>query len=53
LQIYIKLFIQQKLFGLKILDKLLISCTFLLGLLVAKGIDVYFIFKIFFWKDVF
>ena len=51
LQIYIKLFIQQKLFGQKILDKLLIICTFLLGLLVAKGIDVYFILKKYFFEE--
>ncbi len=32
------------------MDKLLIFCTFMLGILVVKGIDVYFILKkYFFW----
>lgn len=34
----------------KILDKLLIFCTFMLGILVAKGIDVYFILKKYFFE---
>lgn|GEM_PF-2180179 len=32
------------------MDKLLIFCTFMLGILVAKGIDVYFILKKYFFE---
>ena len=32
------------------MDKLLIFCTFMLGILVAKGIDVYLILKKYFFE---
>ena len=32
------------------MDKLLISCTFMLGILVVKGIDIYFILKKYFFE---